>query len=789
MSRTNYVCVHGHFYQPPRENAWTGRIDRQESAAPYHDWNERIADECYGPNAWARALDSSGKVADFVSNYARMSFNFGPTLLSWLEAKRSDIYASILEADRAALDRFGYGAAIAQSYNHMIMPLASERDLVTQVRWGIADFVSRFGRDPAGMWLAETAAGAPTLDALAACGVRFTILAPRQAARARPLDGSSDWIDVSGGRVDPTRPYVQRLASGRSIVVFFYDGPISQALAFEGLLESGDRFAAKLRGAVDPSRDHDQLVHIATDGETYGHHKRHAEMALSWALEVIDRSDDFAITNYAAFLEGHEPSWEIEIVDDSSWSCAHGVERWRSNCGCSTGGDARWNQAWRAPLRASLDELRDEIAAAYAEEMGALVGDAWAARDAYVEAILDPDALDRVLDEHLVERSGPSRRRAATWLECARHAMLMYTSCGWFFNEVSGIETVQVIEYAGRAIHLYEALRGDTGAEARFIEALRRARSNLDDPPDAGAIYERWVRPQRVGPLEIARHAVASLALGTEPVDSIAGYRVTWSEVRVVPRADATLVAGRIAVDGPWVDSELERSFTAIGVKPGEALGALWEGERPAPYDAIFEGEGVLAATRALSDDRGALHFDHDAIFSEERFEQLRDALEQARQRAVSTSGALWGASAPLASVYRRRRGELPFWLSAPARVWFAGILEEMLVADATTRTQLEAHLARASALGFALEPSAAGGFAEDLARRARGALERDDRDAMHDLADRLAWIELLPFAVDTSRAQRAVVAHLKTLGPDEARPDELTALISALHIAYRGSS
>ena len=507
-----YVCIHGHFYQPPRENPWLEAIEQQESAYPYHDWNERITDECYLPNARSRILDEEGWIEQIVNNYARISFNFGPTLLSWIQEHSSETYGAIIEADRQSRERFeGHGSAMAQAYNHAIMPLANDRDRRTQVRWGVRDFERRFGRSPEGMWLPETAVNIATLEALAEHGILFTVLAPRQARRVRRI-GEASWTDVQPDDVDPSRAYVQKLPSGREISLFFYDGPISQAVAFERLLNSGNKLADRVLGALAEEPDRPTLAHIATDGETYGHHHRHGDMALAFALERIERDPGVELINYGAFLARHPAEYEVEIAEDTSWSCYHGVERWRSDCGCHSGQHPEWNQGWRAPLREALDWLRDELAPVYERRARGLLGDPWAARDAYIDVVLDrsDESLGRFFAEHGAKGLDEVQRSTALQLlEMQRHAMLMYTSCGWFFDDLSGIETVQVIAYAGRAIQIArDACAFD--AETGFLERLEKARSNIPRQGGGREIYGRYVRPAMLELPAVAAHSAIS---------------------------------------------------------------------------------------------------------------------------------------------------------------------------------------------------------------------------------------------------------------------------------------
>ncbi|MEM9979231.1 MAG: DUF3536 domain-containing protein, partial [Cyanobacteria bacterium P01_D01_bin.2] len=362
-----YVCVHGHFYQPPRENPSLEAVERQPGAAPFHDWNERILRESYRPNAFARIMDHQGQVLEISNNYESISFNIGPTLMSWLERHDIETYRRILEADRRSCDRNdGHGNAIAQVYNHIILPLANERDKLTQVRWGIADFRKRFNRDPEGMWLAETAIDQATLRVLIQEGIRFTIVAPSQVQRCRPMAAGS-WHEVGGGQIDPTRPYrcfVPGLPDGQNYIdIFVYDGPISGDMGFSDILQSSQSFANRLEQAVRGDRKDAQLISVATDGETFGHHRGGAERALAYALRHEFRDRGWQVVSYARYLSLFPPTWELELKPVTSWSCAHGVERWKSDCGCGGGGE--WHQRWRAPLRQALDWLRDELVEIY----------------------------------------------------------------------------------------------------------------------------------------------------------------------------------------------------------------------------------------------------------------------------------------------------------------------------------------------------------------------------------------------------------------------------------------
>jgi len=510
-----YICIHGHFYQPPRENPWLEGIELQDSAYPYHDWNERINAECYAPNTASRILDPEKRVADIANNYSKISFNFGPTILSWMEKHQPEVYQAIVEADRLSRERFsGHGSALAQGYSHMILPLANKRDKYTQVIWGIRDFQKRFGRSPEGMWLPETAVDTETLEVLAEFGIKFTILAPRQAKRVRRMTRGAKWHDMSGDRIDPTTAYLCLLPSKKTINLFFYDGPISQDIAFGGLLSSGEVFAQRLLSAFNDQRDWPQMVHIATDGETYGHHHRFGDMALAYCLHFIESQNLAKITNYGEYLEKHPPTHWVEIFDNSSWSCIHGVERWKENCGCKSGMHQGWSQDWRKPLREAMDWVRDTLVPIYEEKSREYLKDPWKTREDYIEVISDRsvDQVEKFFERNAVkELSREEKIRVLKLLEMQRNAMLMYTSCGWFFDEISGIETTQVMRYAARAIQLAEEL-GGLSIEKDYLPILEKTPSNIPEFENGAKIYQRFVKPAMLDLLRVGVHyAISSL--------------------------------------------------------------------------------------------------------------------------------------------------------------------------------------------------------------------------------------------------------------------------------------
>ncbi len=574
-SNKKYICIHGHFYQPPRENAWLEVIEVQDSAHPYHDWNERISAECYSPNASSRILDNDNFIKKIVNNYSKISFNFGPTLLSWMEVKDKPTYDAILEADRESVKYFdGHGSAIAQVYNHIIMPLANRKDKETQVIWGIRDFEYRFKRRPEGIWLAETAVDYETLEVLAENNIKFTVLAPRQAAAIRKI-GDANWNTVNDRSVDTRKAYTCKLPSGKSINVFYYNGDVSQAIAFNGLLYDGRRFADSLFNSFNGADSETQLVHVATDGETYGHHHKHGEMALSFCLDIIEKDKNIELTNYAHFLSVTPVEYETQIIENSSWSCVHGVERWRSDCGCNSGGHSDWNQKWRGPLRDALDWLREEVTLIFEREGEKVLRNTWEARNEFIHVILKrgDESVKRFLKNNaLLDASASNVLRM---MEMQRHAMLMYTSCGWFFDEISGIETAQVLQYACRVIQLANQV-GGVDLELEFLKRLEDCPSNLALYENAANVYKKLVVPSRTNLQRVGMHfAVASLFEDEPESLTIFNYR-TSNELFVRKRSgEQTLVLGITKVKSQVTRSEKRFAFAVIHLGKHNIIGNI----------------------------------------------------------------------------------------------------------------------------------------------------------------------------------------------------------------------
>lgn len=644
-----FLTIHGHFYQPPRENPWLEAIELQDSASPFHDWNERINKECYNPNSVAKIVDSRNKILDVVNNYEYMSFNYGPTLLSWMQEYAPLAYERVIKADiESVQEHDGHGNAIAQVYNHMIMPLANEQDKQTQVIWGIKDFEMRFGRKPEGMWLAETAVDDDSLRVLVENGIKFTILSPYQALKFRNIQ-DKDWVDVSWGNIDPARAYRYNIKSapGKHIDLFFYDGAISKSVAFDEILKDGNKFVRRLKEGISDSRNHSQLINIATDGESYGHHTKFGDMALAYVLRVRAKEEGFTIVNYAQYLEKFPPEAEVDIKQESSWSCFHGVGRWKEDCGCSTGGHPGWNQKWRKPLREALDYLRDELVAIFEKESKKYIKNPWDARNKYIDLILDRSELTikNFQKANLVkDLSEEQKVKAMELLEMQRQSMLMYTSCGWFFSEISGIETTQIMKYAARAMQLAQSF-SKKDLEKHFLELLSEAKSNFPEFGSGKDIFEKFVKPSIVTIKQIASlWAISSIYKDFEEEEDVYCYKIKQHSYKKVQKGSAKFVIGHIEIQSKVTLQKSNVVFALVQYSGGDFHCTIKEFSSESEYIdlqkdlfRVFMLNPLTEIIRSLDEHFGREYFTLKDIFIEERRNILKTMLKGKMQKFAQT--------------------------------------------------------------------------------------------------------------------------------------------------------
>lgn len=660
-----YLCIHGHFYQPPRENAWLEKIEIQPSAFPYHDWNERITRECYYPNAFSRVLNDDQKIIDIVNNYSKISFNFGPTLLSWMEQHAPVTYQAILDSDKESQKNFGgHGSAMAQVYNHMIMPLANRRDKETQIIWGIVDFKKRFGRHPEGMWLGEAAVDSESLELMAKHGIKFTLLAPRQAARFRKI-GDQNWTDG----IDSNKHYKYNLPNGESIALYFYDGERSQNVAFKGVLGNGKSFAHDLmegyRGNIE-----NEFVHIATDGESYGHHHKNGDMALAYCLRYIEENNFTNLTNYGQYLSLFEPEYEVEIHENSSWSCVHGVERWRSNCGCHTGGEGHWNQKWREPLRTALDNARETMIEIYEKGMSNFVDDPWVMRDDYIQVILDRSKpnLNKFLRKYISKKlSDDERTHVMRMLEMQRNAMLMYTSCGWFFNDISGIETLQTLQYACRAIQLGES-ESEHRFEAKFLEDLGRGHSNKTTEGSGKDIYLKNIKPYQLSLTQVGMHyAVASLFADNPQSLTVLNYDCNSIFFDRRSAGVQKLAYGTTKVNSKVTTSEKEFSFVVIYLGQHHLIGGTSKRLSTEEFEPIssalckaFDQSNVSQVVDIIKEGFKAHTFSFFGMFKDEQMKLVNQYLAESEELAYDSYRKIYDRNYNILNVMKVENLQIP---------------------------------------------------------------------------------------------------------------------------------
>ena len=670
-----FLCIHGHFYQPPRENPWLNKVEIQDSAYPYHDWNHRINAECYARNSASRILNEEGKIVDIINNYAWMSFNIGPTLLTWMENEAPDTYKAILQADKDSQDHFsGHGSALAQVYNHMIMPLANKNDRETQVIWGIEDFRSRFGRHPEGMWLGETAANTETLEVLARYDIKFTILSPYQAKRFRKI-GDTEWKDATGAKINPRNAYLCNLPSGKSITLFFYDAPASQAVAFEGLLNNGEAFASRLLGQFE-NKDVPQLVHIATDGESYGHHHNLGEMALSYGLNFIEKDETVKLSVYGEYLEKFPPTQEVEILENTSWSCAHGVERWNSNCGCNTGGRPDWTQEWRGPLRAAFDWVREQTTTIYEKEIKSYGVNPWDIRNKYIEIILDRsnENVDNFFRKNFSGNlSNEEQSKLLKLLEMQYHAMLMYTSCGWFFDEVTGIESMQDIFYAARAIQLANDLTGND-YEREFVKLLEKVPSNLEEFGHAANAYHKFVKPMIVDMIRVGAHFAVSSLFEEFPEETVLYSFSAYSKSRDYHEAGKQkLVVGHTKLRSNITWEEVDISYAVVhlgehnlfgGVRPYMGTEALEE--LNSEITKAFRKSNIYEIFNLMDKYFGSHNYSFWHLFRDEQRKIMELVMESTLKSAEGTVYQLYENNYPILQVLHEINMAVPKQLKLP---------------------------------------------------------------------------------------------------------------------------
>jgi alpha-amylase/alpha-mannosidase (GH57 family) len=764
-----YICIHCHFYQPPRENPWLEQIELQDSAYPYHDWNERVTAECYAPNLAARILDDQQRITHIVNNYSKISFDFGPTLLSWAAEHTPELYRGLIEADKQSQRRFsGHGSAMAQAYNHMILPLANARDKRTQILWGFEDFVSRFGRLPEGMWLPETAVDLESLGLMAQAGLTFAILAPHQAKAVRPLEGG-DWQDVNGSKIDTTRAYLLHTPAGKPIHLFFYNGPVSQAVAFEKLLNNGERLASRLLASLPDNRTVPELAHIATDGETYGHHHRHGEMALAFALDYIESKKLGRLTNYGEFLEKNPTNWEVQIHENTSWSCVHGIERWRTNCGCNSG-RIGWNQDWRKPLRDALDWLRDFVNPRFESLGSSLLKDPWAARNDYISVVLDrsPEVRQRFGDAHFI-RALSADEQVLAWklLELQRHAMLMYTSCGWFFDDLSGIETVQVIEYAGRVVQLAEQLFGEP-IESQFLAKLSAATSNLPEYGDGATIYRRYVKPSIVDLEKVGAHySISSLFTPYSERAEIFSYTVKRLDYHTRDAGKLRMALGQASFTSK-VTQECELlSFWVVHFGDHNVAGGVQAMTEPETYrhmlEAIsdsFSRVDIPEVVRLL-DKRFEKTYSLRSLFRDEQRRILKVILSSTISEAEAAYLQFYEQHAPLMRFVTSLGTPTPREFSAAVEYAINSLLRRALSAEELDAERVQNLLDEAQASNVVLDKTT---LEFSLRKRlevlaVRFAADPSNLEKLADLRSALKVVKQLPFAVNLWMPQNQVYA------------------------------
>ncbi|MDR3553629.1 MAG: DUF3536 domain-containing protein, partial [Syntrophobacteraceae bacterium] len=740
LAEKKYICVHAHFYQPPRENPWIEEIEREDSAAPYHDWNERIHQECYRANSGARIVDDRNRILDLVNNYRYLSFNFGPTLISWIERHHPWVYRNILDADRRSVEALdGHGNALAQVYNHIIMPLANRRDKLTQIRWGIGDFEHRFGRPPEGMWLAETAVDRETLFLLAQEGIKFTILSPYQALRYRFQGGDTQWREASGGSIPTGRAYRYSCGGGKYIHIFFYDSALAHGIAFDRLLEHSSRLLGQIDGAWSQRARTGEpwLVHTATDGETYGHHFKFGDMALGTAFNELRRDPSAQIVNYGWFLAAFPVVADVEIIERTAWSCAHGVGRWSADCGCHLGGEPGWNQKWRGPLRQSFDYLRDGLAKHFQAQMAKLSShNPWEVRDKYIEAILDRKGAgtERFVSAHLVGGvRSPDATRFLQLLEMERFSLFMYTSCGWFFDEISQLEAVLVLKYAAMAMDLAHKT-GSPDLSPGFLKLLESAPSNLPEYGNGANVFARKVRSVQVNMARVAA-SYAIQSVSARGRFRIYAYQVLPKKEEDLAASPVTCLYGLVTVRDDRTGEEEDFLYAVVHFGGLDFRCSVKSSPEESEYDSVLaalqealEEQSTIKMVRVLDEKFGTDYFGLEDVLKDLRAWIAMDIGRKALEVWAGLQRNLFNTHKPLLLSLRQWGLKIPGDLEASMRRILSEeveLLAEKIIAhefepahakapwDATD-FYFRVHMARLSAV---LEEAKSWGVPPDLAK------------------------------------------------------------------------
>lgn len=646
-----YLIIHGHFYQPPRENPWTEEVGRQPSAEPYHNWNERITAECYNSNLDAMVLDNTRNVLDVINNFQSISFNFGPTILSWMKKNATETYTRVLNSNK--------NNAIAQVYNHIIMPLATRRDMKTEVLWGIKDFEYRYGRKPKGMWLPETAVSNDTLEVLAESGIAFTILAPYQISRIRKTNGTK-WEDIEDTN-KASGLYLIRLKNGKSIKIITYDAPISRKVSFEGLLHSGDELLQEIIRRYDETGKN--ILVIATDGETYGHHHRFGEMALAYVIHQIGLQNDIEIINMEQYLTMNEPEYEAELKENTSWSCIHGIERWRGDCGCSTGGKPEWNQKWRKPLREALNRLKKQIDEIFEKEGKKYLQDVWKARDEYIDVILTrgEEGINNFIDRNGIESE--KKVDFLKLMEMERNGLLMFTSCGWFFSDVSGIETVQILKYAAKAIELARNFT-NINIEEGFLEKLEAAKSNKREEENGAVIYKRYVKPLSLNHKKILCH-YGIFKILNKPHNKLFSFNIDEIDKKESTLGDTSLFMSHSIVTSSITEEEKDLAMVALSL--GGIDFRISIKEYGTYFDKLkdeiikrFEEPNMTEVTRLLDKNFGENYYTLKALLPDVKEDVLQILSEDVIQRFENTYDDVYEENKGMMEYIKKIGGNLP---------------------------------------------------------------------------------------------------------------------------------